>query len=152
MKLHYQSGACPMASHIALHETSHRFEIEAIDTVAVRTESGADYRAIYPKGYVPARDDGTVLTEGSAILQYIVDSNPEAGLAPTADTLARARMREPQNCIGTELHRTFDPQFREDRPEAGKDEARKAVAGKAVAGKFNLIEAQLADGHEWQIQ
>ncbi|WP_260017643.1 glutathione transferase GstA [Leisingera sp. S132] len=149
MKLYYKPGACPLASHIALYETGRPFDIEAVDTVAGRTESGADYRAINPKGYVPALglDDGSILTEGAAVLQYIADSHPEAGLAPAAGTLARARMQEQLNWIGTELHKAFGPLFREGTSEVGKDEARTAVAG-----KFDLIEAQLADGREWLVE
>ncbi|EBA17487.1 glutathione S-transferase [Roseobacter sp. SK209-2-6] len=148
MKLYYKPGACPMASHIALHETGRAFEIEAVDTAVGRTETGADYHAINPKGYVPALglDDGSILTEGPAILQYIADSHPEAGLAPKVGTLARARMQEQLNWIGTELHKAFGPLFRDGTSEAGKDEARTAVAG-----KFDLIEAQLADGREWLV-
>lgn len=149
MKLYYKPGACPMASHIALHETGRLFEIEAVDTAAGRTEGGADYRAINPKGYVPALglEDGSILTEGPAILQYIADSHPEAELAPAAGTLARARMQEQLNWIGTELHKVFGPLFREGTSEASKDAARTAVAG-----KFDLIEAQLADGREWLVE
>ncbi|UWQ39622.1 glutathione transferase GstA (plasmid) [Leisingera aquaemixtae] len=149
MKLYYKPGACPLASHIALYETGRPFDIEAVDTAAGRTESGADYRAINPKGYVPALglDDGSILTEGAAVLQYIADSHPAAGLAPAAGTLARARMQEQLNWIGTELHKAFGPLFREGTPEAGKDDARTAVAG-----KFDLIEAQLADGREWLVE
>ena len=148
MKLYYKPGACPLASHIALHETGLPFEIEAVDTAAARTESGADYRAINPKGYVPALglDDGTVLTEGAAVLQYIADRHPEAGLAPAAGTLARARMQEQLNWIGTELHKAFGPLFRDGTSDAEKDDARTAVAG-----KFDLIEAQLEDGREWLV-
>ncbi len=148
MKLYYKPGACSLASHIALHEIGHALEIEAVDTDAGRTESGADYRSINPKGYVPALelDDGAVLTEGPAILQYIADSNLEAGLAPTAGTLDRARMQEQLNWIGTELHKAFGPLFREGTSEAGKEDARSAVAG-----KFDLIEAQLEDGREWLV-
>lgn len=148
MKLYYKPGACPLASHIALHETGSPFEIEAVDTAEGRTESGADYRAVNPKGYVPALglDDGSVLTEGPAILQYIADSNPEADLAPAAGTLARARMQEQLNWIGAELHKAFGPLFRDGTSEAGKDEARTAVAL-----KFDLIEAQLEDGREWLV-
>ncbi|WP_027257614.1 MULTISPECIES: glutathione transferase GstA [Leisingera] len=148
MKLYYKPGACPLASHIALYETGQSFEIEAVDTAAGRTASGADYRAINPKGYVPALglDDGSVLTEGAAVLQYIADSNPKAGLAPEAGTLARARMQEQLNWIGTELHKAFGPLFRDGTSEAGKDAARTAVAG-----KFDLIEAQLEDGREWLV-
>ncbi|KIC07648.1 glutathione S-transferase [Leisingera sp. ANG-M1] len=149
MKLYYKPGACPLASHIALQETGLPFEIEAVDTAAGRTESGADYRAINPKGYVPALglDDGSILTEGAAVLQYIADSNPKAGLAPAAGTMARARMQEQLNWIGTELHKAFGPLFREGTSEAGKDEARIAVAG-----KFDFIETQLADGREWLVE
>ncbi|WP_333696738.1 glutathione transferase GstA [Phaeobacter italicus] len=149
MKLYYKPGACPMASHIALYETGRPFEIEAVDTAAGRTEGGADYRAINPKGYVPALglEDGGILTEGPAILQYIADSHPEAELAPAAGTLARARMQEQLNWIGTELHKAFGPLFRNGTSEAGKDAARIAVAG-----KFDLIEAQLADGREWLVE
>ncbi|MCG7630491.1 glutathione transferase GstA [Epibacterium sp. MM17-32] len=148
MKLYYKPGACPLASHIALHETGRQFEIEAVDTATGRTESGADYRAINPKGYVPALglDDGTVLTEGAAVLQYIADTTPAAGLAPTAGTLARARMQEQLNWIGTELHKAFGPLFR-----AGTSEAEQDAARVAVAGKFDFIETQLADGRAWLV-
>jgi glutathione S-transferase len=148
MKLYYKPGACPLASHIALHETGRQFEIEAVDTATGRTESGADYRAINPKGYVPALglDDGTVLTEGAAVLQYIADTTPDAGLAPTAGTLARARMQEQLNWIGTELHKAFGPLFR-----AGTSEAEQDAARVAVAGKFDFIEIQLADGRAWLV-
>ncbi|UWR67833.1 glutathione transferase GstA [Phaeobacter inhibens] len=148
MKLYYKPGACPLASHIALQETGRLFEIEAVDTAAGRTEGGADYLAINPKGYVPALrlEDGSILTEGPAILQYIADSHPEAGLAPAAGAFARARMQEQLNWIGTELHKAFGPLFREGTSEAGQDEARVAVAG-----KFDLIETQLEDGREWLV-
>lgn len=148
MKLYYKPGACPLASHIALHETGRPFEIEAVDTAAGQTESGADYRTINPKGYVPALglEDGSVLTEGAAVLQFIADSHPEAGLAPAAGTLARARMQEQLNWIGTELHKAFGPLFRDGTSEADKDAARTAVAG-----KFDLIEVQLQDGREWLV-
>ncbi|MFW8596088.1 glutathione S-transferase N-terminal domain-containing protein [Cribrihabitans neustonicus] len=124
MKLYGKPGACPLASHIALHETGRPFELEAVDTAAVRTESGGDYRAINPKGYVPALalglDDGSVLTEGAAVLQYIADSSPEAGLASAAGTLALARMQEQLKWIGTELHKALGPLFRTARPRPAK--------------------------------
>jgi glutathione S-transferase len=148
MKLYYKPGACPLASHIALHETGRPFDIEAVDTTAGRTESGADYQAINPKGYVPAlqMEDGSVLTEGAAVLQYIADNTPEAGLAPKAGSFARARMQEQLNWIGTELHKAFGPLFRE-----GTSEAEKETARFAVAAKFDFIESQLADGRDWLI-
>ncbi|MEP2717316.1 glutathione transferase GstA [Pseudophaeobacter sp.] len=148
MKLYYKPGACSLASHIALIETGHALEIEAVDTDAHQTETGVDYHTINPKGYVPAleMDDGSVLTEGPAILQYIADSNPEAGLAPVAGTMARVRMQEQLNWVGTELHKAFGPLFRANASASDKE-----VARTAVAGKFDLIEAQLEDGREWLV-
>jgi glutathione S-transferase len=148
MKLYYKPGACSLASHVALLETGRPFEIEAVDTVTGLTETGADYRVINAKGYVPALllDDGAVLTEGAAVLQYIADCNPAANLAPEAGTLDRARMHEQLNWIGTELHKAFSPLFREGTSQAGKADARVAVGG-----KFDLIEAQLQDGDAWLV-
>ena len=148
MKLYYKPGACSLASHIILHEVGNAHKIEAVDTEAGRTETGADYHLINPKGYVPALelDAGGVVTEGPAILQFIADSNAEAGLAPIAGTLDRARVNEQLNWIGTELHKAFGPLFQNSTSEIGKDTARTAVAG-----KFDLIEAQLADGREWLV-
>jgi glutathione S-transferase len=148
MKLYYKQGACPLASHIALYETGQPFEIEAVDTDAGRTAGGDDYRAINPKGYVPALrlDDGAILTEGAAVLQYIADRHPAAGLAPAAGTIERARLHEALNWIGAELHKAFSPLFRSGTSEDGKQDARKAVAA-----KFDLVEAQLADGRDWLV-
>ncbi|WP_294224974.1 glutathione transferase GstA [uncultured Shimia sp.] len=148
MKLYYKPGACSLASHIILHEVGLTHDIEMVDTEAGLTEAGADYHLINPKGYVPALelDTGGVLTEGPAILQFIADSNAEAGLAPAAGTLDRARVNEQLNWIGTELHKAFGPLFRNDTSEIGKDTARTAVAS-----KFDLIEAQLKDGRKWLV-
>ncbi len=148
MKLYYKPGACPLASHIALYETGRPFEIEAVDTDTGRTASGEDYRAVNPKGYVPALrlDDGAVLTEGAAVLQFIADRSPEVGLAPAAGTIERARLHEALNWIAAELHKAFGPLFRPCTNDAGKGEARRAVAA-----KFDLVEAQLADGRDWLV-
>ena len=83
MKLYYTTGACSMASNIALREAGIPFEMSKVDKRTKRAD-GVDFVTINPKGYVPALqlDDGQVLTENVAVLQYIADLNPAAKLAP----------------------------------------------------------------------
>jgi glutathione S-transferase len=84
LKLYYSPGACSLSPHIALREAGLTFDLEKVNTKEKKTETGADYWKINPKGYVPALqlDDGYVLTEGPAILQYIADQRPKSNLAP----------------------------------------------------------------------
>src|SRR6185312_13627542 len=91
MKLYYSPGACSLAPHIALSEAGLKFDIEKVDLAAKKTERGADYWAINPKGYVPALqlDDGDILTEVSSILAYIADQKPAAGLLPAPGSKER---------------------------------------------------------------
>ena len=88
-------------------------------------------------------DDGEILTEGPAILQYLADSAPETGLAPATGTLDRARTMEQLNFVATELHKAFSPLFRESSSDASK-----AQAKKNVRARFDTVEALLADGRE----
>ncbi|MEC9245476.1 glutathione transferase GstA [Nitratireductor rhodophyticola] len=148
MKLYYKPGACSLASHIALYETGADFQIERVDTEAGRTETGSDYRAINPNGYVPALhlNDGNILSEGAAVLQLIADRHPTAGLAPQAGTFERSRLHEALNWVATELHKAFGPLFR-----TGASEDEKADARTAVAARFDRVEQQLANGGEWLV-
>lgn len=149
MKLFYKSGACPLATHIVLHEIGRPFEIESVDTVRGQTAGGEDYRKINPKGYVPALqlDDGQILTEGPAILQFLADGAPKAELAPEVGTLARARMLEQLTFVSSELHKAFGPLFRD-----GSTEAEKSSAREAVAKKFDHVEALLSDGRKFLVE
>ncbi len=148
MKLYYKPGACSLASHIALYETGAVFQIEAVDTDRGRTATGADFRSMNPNGYVPALQlaEGEILTEGAAVLQWISDQHPGAGLAPNAGTLDRARLQEALNWISSELHKAFGPLFR----ASARDEDR-ATARNNVAAKLNRAEAMLADGRDWLV-
>ena len=75
MQLYLTPGACSLADHIALHEAGLAFDHVRVDLQTRRTEDGRDFSEINPKGYVPALalDDGTLLTEGPAIVQYLAD-------------------------------------------------------------------------------
>jgi glutathione S-transferase len=112
MDLFFSPLACSMSARIALIEAgapANFIEVDP-DTKRVLT-TGEDYRAVInPLGYVPALrlDDGTVLTENGAILQYIADAYPGAGLAPPeSDRVARARLRQWLSFIGSELHKAL---------------------------------------------
>lgn len=143
MKLYYAPGACSLSPHIALIEAGLPFAIEKVDTSTRRTESGEDFSAVNARGYVPALrlDSGEVLTEGAAIVQFIADHAPAAGLAPKAGTLERARLQEALNFIASELHKAFSPLFRPGTDEQGRQDARKAVAL-----RLGQVEAMLSDG------
>ncbi|WP_186419417.1 glutathione transferase GstA [Bosea sp. CS1GBMeth4] len=143
MKLFYAPGACSLSPHIALREAGLPFTLEKVDTRTKTTESGADFYAINPRGYVPALqlDDGAVLTEGAAIVQYVADLNPEAGLAPEPATLARARLQEELNFVSSELHKGFAPLF-----NAADSDGNKEAAREKLARRFDDVEAKLADG------
>ena len=148
MKLYYLPGACSLASHIALREAGAAFDLERFDKASRKTESGADFLAINPKGYVPvlALNDGEVLTEGVAILQYIADENPKAALAPAAGSRARVRLQEHLNYVSSELHKAFSPLFNPKSSEADK-----AAAKTKVAEKLDLVEKLLSDGRRYLV-
>jgi glutathione S-transferase len=140
MKLYFSPGACSLSPHIALREAGLDFEIERVDMATKKTRGGDDFTTINPKGYVPALrlDDGEVLTEGPAIVQYIADLAPEKQLAPAAGTFERVRLQEVLNFISTELHKGFSPLFRKDCPEAWKQ-----VVRANLGRRFADLDAQL---------
>ena len=130
MKLFYSPGACSQSPHIALREAGLAFDLVKVDLRAKKTDGGDDFSAINPKGYVPALllDNGQLLTEGPAIVQYIADQKPESGLAPKNGTLERYRLQEWLNFISTELHKQFSPLFNPAAPDAWKDAVKGNIA------------------------
>jgi glutathione S-transferase len=141
MKLYFSPGACSLSSHIALREAGVPFDLEQVDLAAKKTKSGADFKAINPKGYVPTLqlDDGEVLTEAAVIAQYIADRKPEAKLAPPHGTIERTRLQESMNFIATEVHKGFSPLWKPTTPDAYKQ-----IARETLATRFDMIEAKLA--------
>ena len=141
MKLYYSPGVCSLSPHIVLCELGIAHELEKVDLKTHTTAAGADYYGINPKGYVPALqlDDGQLLTEGPAIIQYLADQKPAAGLLPPAGTLERARVQEWLTFTGTELHKSFTPLF---RPNASADWKEAALAN--IKNRFNFVDKALA--------
>ena len=128
MKLYISPGACSMASNIALREAGIPFEMSKVDKRTKRAD-GVDFVTINPKGYVPALrlDDGQVLTENVAVLQYIADLNPAAKLAPPAGTMERYRLQEWLSFINSEVHKAFTPLFSSEATDDTKTYARNYV-------------------------
>lgn len=145
MKLYFSPGACSLSPHIVLHELGLPHDGVKVDLKSKQTSDGRDFRAINPKGYVPTLelDDGTILTEGPAIVQYLADRKPELNLAPANGTLARYQLQEWLNFISTELHKQFSPLF---NPASSAD---LVAAQKAkLADRFALI-AQTLDKQDY---
>ncbi len=136
MKLYYSPGACSLSPHIILLETGLPFTTEKTDLKSKKTEKGVDYFTINSKGTVPALqlDDGQVLTEGPAIVQYIADQKPDSGLAPRAGTSERYRLMEMLNYISSEVHKNFTPLF---DPSTSADWKQAAV--EALGKKFDWL-------------
>ena len=132
MKLYYAPGACSLADHIALHEAGLGFQHVRVDLKAGTTEDGGDYRAINPKGYVPALvlDSGEVLTENVALLDWIAHQSPS--LKPEG-ALGRTRLLELLAYISTEIHKGFKPFF------AGGSDADKAKAGEVIGKRLSYL-------------
>lgn len=145
MKLYYFPGACSLAVHIVLREGGFAFDLDRVDLATGKTESGAEFRALNPKGYVPALilDDGQLLTEDQVILQYLADQQPDSGLAPPAGSMERYRLMEWLAFIATEVHKGFGPLWNPATPEVTRQ-----AALTQLGKRFDYLAAALA-GKEW---
>ena len=114
MKLFYVPGVCSLSPHILLREMGAGFSPEKVDRKTKISESGVDYNALNPKGYVPALqlDDGTLMTEGAAIALFLADQKGGDRIAPRPGSKERYKMQEWLVFIATELHKNFSPLFR----------------------------------------
>lgn len=139
MKLFYAPGACSLSPHIVACEAGLDLELCRVDLRSKKTESGADFTAVNPKGYVPALqlEGGEVLTEGPAIVQFLAEQRPQKKLAPEYGTLPHYRVLEWLNYISTEVHKSFVPLFWKGTEEE-QERARK-ILGK----RFQYVEDSL---------
>ncbi|HXC19890.1 MAG TPA: glutathione transferase GstA [Steroidobacteraceae bacterium] len=142
MKLYYSPGACSLSPHIVLLEAGLPYTLVKTDLKTKKTAGGADYLTINSKGTVPALelDDGRVLTEGPAIIQYLADQKPESGLAPRAGTFERYQLMEMLNYITSEVHKAFSPLF---NPESSAEMKQASV--NALTKKFDWLTGFLGD-------
>ena len=152
MKLYADPMACSLASHLALVASGLPYEISWVehktwgDPKTKRTDDGHDYLSINPKGQVPALqlDDGSILTEGSAILQYIGDRAPQSGLVPAAGTIERYRLQEWLNYIASELHKAvFILYFSADTQKLLPAAEMKQYALSLLDKRFDYLERHL---------
>ena len=141
MKLYYSPGACSLSPHIALQEAGLAADLVKVDLKTHTMDGGDDYYGVHVKGYVPLLelDDGTRLSEGPAIVQYLADRSPGSGLAPPAGTMERYRLQEWLNFITSELHKAFSPLFDPAAPEAWKE-----IIRSRLARRFDWLEGELA--------
>ena len=143
MKLYFSPGACSLSPHIVLREAGIEAGLEQVDLKTKKTKSGADFSAVNPKGQVPTLvlDNGQTLTEGPAIVQYLADHKPQAGLAPQNGTFERYRLQEWLNFITAELHKPFGALFSGATPEDYKP-----VARDTLMARFGHVDRHLASG------
>ena len=142
MKLYYTPGACSMAAHIVAEEEGIALEYVRVDLATHLTEEGLDFRAINPKGYVPALvlDDGGVLTENVAILLYLAHLRPRSGIAPPMGDPVWFRAVEWLTYVATEVHQGFAPLWMRNLPEA----SRKVLTEK-LSRKLDFLESYLRE-------
>jgi glutathione S-transferase len=141
MKLYYAPGACSLSPHIVSRELGIAVELKKVNTKDKTVEGGGDYWQVNPRGYVPALvlDNGQTLTEGPAIVQYLADQKPAAGLAPKWGSFERYRLQELLNFLTSEVHKQFSPLFKPNTPEEYKK-----ISRENLASRFDWLDKQLA--------
>jgi glutathione S-transferase len=145
MKLYYAPGACSLAPHIVAREAGLSPDLEKVDLANRTTASGRSFLEVNPKGYVPALqvEDGTVMTEVSALIQYLADQAPQAGLIPAVGTPERYKVLEWIGFISTEIHKGFGPLWNPTTPDAVKQATKEKLFQ-----RFAYLDQQL-DGRSY---
>jgi len=142
MKLYFSPGACSLSPHIVANELGLALTLVKVNLQNKTTEDGKDFTQINPNGFVPVLelDDGRILTEGVAIVQYLAELKPEKNLAQKAGTFERAVVQEWLNYIATELHKSFGPLF-----NAASSDSDKKAAKEKISNRLALVEKSLAE-------
>jgi len=142
MKLYYSPGACSLAPHIIAREAGLAIDLVKVDLMTHKTETGADYFAINPRGYVPALEiDGELHTEVAALVQYLAEQAPRSKLLPPAGTMERFRVQQWLTFVSSELHKTFSPWLW----HAETAEQTKQAARDKLGLRFTELDRHLAD-------
>lgn len=142
MELYFAPLACSLATRIALYEAGAPARYTQANTHTKKLPDGSDFFAINPMGQVPALrlDDGSILTENTAILQYVAEQFPQARLAP-AGGRERSELQQWLGFIGTELHKAiFIPLLDVKAPEEVK-----AYARDKIALRMRILQTHLRD-------
>jgi glutathione S-transferase len=144
MKLYYNPYGCSLAAMIAAAEGATPVDLVFVDILRDphTLADGTDYALINARNYVPLLEleSGEQISEVAAIVQYIADLVPDAGLAPVAGTPERVKLQEWLTFLGTELHKFYSPWL--FHPEVG--ETAQAYAREKIAGRYRLIDSHLA--------
>lgn len=152
MTLYYSPGACSLAAHIILEELGKPFEARAVP-IREAAHLAPEYLAINPRGRVPTLvEDGMTLTESPAILFYLANLHPSAGLIDFDDLRNLGQTASLLNHFSATVHTAFAQVWRASRfaaTEAGQAEV--AQYGRAsILDHFDEIE-ELADAGEWLV-
>lgn len=147
MKLYYMPGACPLATHIVLEWIGAPYEIAEVKRDALKSP---EYLRLNPAGVVPTLVDGDlVITENVAILQYLAEIHPEAGL--TGDTpRARTLVNHWLGFVNSDVHQSFKPLFSPERyiSDSAQYADLETHTKTKLRGLFALANAGLSN-HEW---
>ncbi|HQV72283.1 MAG: glutathione S-transferase N-terminal domain-containing protein [Xanthomonadales bacterium] len=147
MKLYCLPGACSLADHIVLEWIGKPYEISVVPRDQLKT----GYLKINPNGAVPALEvDGWVLTQNSAILNYLADENPESGLGGDGSAKSRAEINRWLAFVNADVHPAFKPLFGTTAylEDPAMIEKSKDAARKSLRGLFEKANAQL-EGRDW---
>jgi glutathione S-transferase len=147
MKLYTSPGACSMADHIVLQWIGAPFQAQVVNGDERKTP---EFLALNPAGAVPVlEDDGWVLTQNAAIMNYLADLHPEAKLGGDGTPKGRAVVNRWLSFLNADVHTAFHPLFGSTAylgsESAGKT---KDAARKKLRGFFERLDQQL-NGQQW---